>query len=73
MTTLRTYFILNFIFQLIADFHEWYNGNEHTFENKFPLLKNKLISLFEKVSNQSRFVKELKDLAKSEFFKNLKL
>lgn len=52
--------------QVTADFDDWYPENEHSFCDKFPLLKSKLISATKTSSRQTPFVGELKQLAQGE-------
>lgn len=67
LSPLKCFNIDNFL-QLIGDFDTWYPGNELIFQNKFPLLKTKLLSASEKISGKSTFVNKLKTLAKGEYF-----
>ncbi|KAI8430594.1 hypothetical protein MSG28_000811 [Choristoneura fumiferana] len=48
---------------LTADFDRWYPDNEHSLDDKLPLLKSKLLGISTGSSTRSPFVEELKQLA----------
>lgn len=55
------------LFQLTADFNHWYPENEHSLDDKLPLLKSKLLNISKTLSRRSPFEEELKKIAQGEF------
>ncbi|XP_073967143.1 uncharacterized protein isoform X2 [Choristoneura fumiferana] len=51
---------------LTADFDRWYPDNEHSLDDKLPLLKSKLLGISTGSSTRSPFVEELKQLAQDQ-------